>query len=79
MAQHTVVEDRVIDILQKVQVCDLEEVTSQCTGFTWNQVFLAIDQLSRTGEIRLMPKDHGYVVMFSQRQEGRSDRLSLPS
>ncbi|MDH4185778.1 MAG: hypothetical protein OEV08_02160 [Nitrospira sp.] len=80
MAQHTVVENRVIGILQKSRSCDLEEVTRQCKEFTWNQVFLAVDHLSRSGEITLQPKGHGtYVVTFPQRQEGRSDQQSLPS
>ncbi|MEY4704692.1 MAG: hypothetical protein RL042_888 [Nitrospirota bacterium] len=80
MTQHTVVEDLVIGILQKAQVCDLEDVTRQCTGFTWNQVFLAVDHLSRNGEILLRPTGRGtYMVTFPQRQEGRSNRRSLPS
>ncbi len=80
MTQHAVGEDQVIGILQKVQVCALEDVERQCTNLTWNQVFLAVDRLSRSGEIVLMPIGLGtYTVTFPQRQEGRSDRRSLPS
>ena len=80
MTQHTVVEDQVIEALQKVQACDLEDVTRQCANLTWNQVFLDVDRLSRRGEIVLMPIGLGtYTVTFPQRQEGRSDRRSLPS
>lgn len=80
MTQQTVIEDQVIEVLQKVQACALEDVTRQCTNLTWNQVFLAVDRLSRSGEVVLKPTGLGtYTVTFPQRQEGRSDRRSLPS
>jgi len=31
----------------------LEEVMELCPELTWNQVFLAIDHLSRTGQVRV--------------------------
>jgi hypothetical protein len=31
--------------------CPMEEVVGLCPELTWNQVFLAIDYLSRTGQI----------------------------
>jgi hypothetical protein len=80
MAQHTTVEDQVIDMLHRARACDLEEVTRQCTNLTWNQVFLAVDRLSRSGEIVLMPRGRGiYTLTFPHRQDGRPDRRSLPS
>ena len=80
MAQHPTVEDQVIDMLHRVHACDLEEVTHQCTNLTWNQVFLAIDRLSRSGEIMLMPRGRGtYTLTLLHRQGSRPDRRSLPS
>ena len=80
MAQHTIVEDQVIDVLRSAKFCDLEEVTRQCANLTWNQVFLAVDRLSRSGELMLVPRGRGaYTVTFPHRQEGRPDRRSLPS
>ena len=32
----------------------MEEVASLCPDLTWNQVFLAIDYLSRTGQVCVM-------------------------
>jgi hypothetical protein len=79
MALHTTVEDQVIDVLYRTQTCEFEEVTRQCTNLTWNQVFLAVDRLSRNGEIVLMPRDRGlYTLTFPQGQEDRPDRRSLP-
>lgn len=80
MTQEITVEDQVIDIVHHGGACDLEEVMRQCTNLTWNQVFLAVDRLSRRGEIRLISRGRGlYTVTFPQRLEGRSDRRSLPS
>lgn len=80
MAQHTTVEDQVIDIVHRAQACNLEDVMRQCPNLTWNQVYLAVDHLSRSGETVLVPRGRGtYVVTFPQRQEDRPDRRSLPS
>ena len=80
MAQHTTVEDQVIAILHRADACDLEEVARTCTNLTWNQVFLAVDRLSRSGEIVLMPGGRGmYTLTFPHRQDGLPDRRSLPS
>ena len=80
MALQTTVEDQVIGVLHRTQTCDLEEVTRQCTNLTWNQVFLAVDRLSRSGEIMLVPMGRGmYALTFPQRQEAQPDRRSFPS
>jgi hypothetical protein len=80
MTQQPTVEDQVIDIVRRNRACDLEEVMRQCINHTWNQVFFAVDELSRRGEIRLMPKGRGtYTLALPPRQEVRFDRLSLPS
>ncbi len=43
--------------------CPMEEVMSLCPELTWNQVFLAIDYLSRSGQIRVtLDGDRTYRV-----------------
>ena len=39
--------------------CDLDELVQACPRFTWNQLFLEVDRLSRTGELRLFRKESG--------------------
>jgi hypothetical protein len=74
MTQEITVEDQVIDVLHHARTCDIEEVMRQCANLTWNQVFLAVDRLSRRGEIRLVPRSRGaYTVAFLHRQEDRPD------
>lgn len=80
MAQHTIVEDQVIDLMQQARACDLEAITRHCQNLTWNQVFLAVDSLSRRGELRLVPRGRGlYTVIFRQPLDGRPYPPSLPS
>ena len=80
MAEHTTVEAQVIDLVQQARACDLEEITRLCTNLTWNQVFLAVDGLSRSGELRLVPRGRGlYTVIFRQPQDGWPYPTSLPS
>jgi hypothetical protein len=80
MTQHMSVEDQVIDVLHRTPTCDFEEATHHCTNLIWNQVFLAVDRLSRSGEIMLRPKGRDiYTLTFPQRQEGPSNRRSFPS
>ena len=33
--------------------CSMEEVMTLCPELTWNQVFIAIDYLSRAGQVRV--------------------------
>ena len=63
MAQEITAENQVIDILHRAHACDLEEVTRQCTNLTWNQVFLVVDHLSRTGQVRLVPAKGGSYTL----------------
>jgi hypothetical protein len=76
----TATAQTVMEIVLRSPDCDLEELVLECPGLTWNQVFLAVDRLSRSGELMLMPRGRGlYTVTFPHRQDGRPDRRSLPS
>ena len=80
MAQHTTVEDQVLDLVHRARACDLEDITRCCPNLTWNQVFLAIDGLSRRGELILVARGRGlYTVIFRQPLDGRPYPPSLPS
>ena len=80
MAQHTIVEDQLFDIVRRTRACDLEDVTRQCTNLTWNYVFLGIDGVSRSGEFMLVSRGQGlYTVIFRQPRDGRPYPRSVPS
>lgn len=59
---------RVYEVLEQMGTdCPMEEVTGLCPDLTWNQVFLAIDYLSRTGQVRVtLDPDRTYRVQASR-------------
>lgn len=78
MTRERTAEGQVIDIVQSMPMCDLEEVIRRCPTLAWGQVFLAIDRLSRTGQIRLVATKAGsYSVTAARKQERRPDQQSL--
>lgn len=56
--------DRVRNVLEQLgRDCPLKEVVDLCPEFTWYQVVLAIDHLSREGQVQVMLEAGGtYTV-----------------
>jgi hypothetical protein len=48
---------RILRIVRKNKISDLDELIVQCTSFSWTDVFLEVDQLSRSGELGCCPKN----------------------
>jgi hypothetical protein len=54
---------KIVQMVKHRQACDMEDLLEACPAYTWNQVFLEVDRLSRTGELRLFSKRAGkYTV-----------------
>jgi hypothetical protein len=51
--------EKIMQVIIRSPDCSLEEVVLECPDLTWNQVFCEIDRMSRTGQVRLMPKGPG--------------------
>lgn len=45
---------QIYQMVKRRQACDMEDLVEACSSYTWNQVFLEVDRLSRTGELRLL-------------------------
>ena len=70
--------DRVRSALESIEPdIPLEEVVSLCPELTWNQVFLAIDFLSRVGEIQMI-LDPGRTYRVRPLIKSVSIRVPLP-
>ncbi len=56
--------DRVHHALEEFGAsCSMEEVVGLCPDLTWNQVYLAIDYLNKTGKVRVtLDPDRTYSV-----------------
>ena len=73
--------DRVQGALENLGAeCPMEEVVGLCPELTWNQVFLAIDYLSRTGKIRVtLDPGRTYRVQAFHAGAGEASYVSLAS
>jgi hypothetical protein len=62
--QVSAIIDRVYGALQKFGTsCSMEEVVGLCPDLTWNQVYLAVDYLSKTGKVAVtLDPDRTYTV-----------------
>ena len=54
---------KIVQMVKRRQACDMEDLLEACTSYTWNQVFLEVDRLSRTGELRLFSKRAGVYTV----------------
>ena len=73
--------ERVHNALERLGTdCAMEEVVGLCPELTWNQVFLAIDYLSRTGQVRIMTDtDRTYRVQAYHGAAAKTSHvLSVP-
>lgn len=54
---------KLLRIVRLKKECDLDELLQECASYTWTQVFLEVDRLSRTGELCLLCRKAGeYAV-----------------
>ncbi|MGA6828789.1 hypothetical protein ACO9S2_14410 [Nitrospira sp. NS4] len=51
---------RLLKIVQQTPDCDVDSLAAHCPDMTWNQVFLALDQLSRSGQVILKQQGPGH-------------------
>jgi hypothetical protein len=54
---------KIFQMVKHRQACDMEDLLEACSSFTWNQVFLEVDRLSRTGELRLFSRRAGVYTV----------------
>jgi hypothetical protein len=71
--------NRVREALEQLGTdCPMEEVAGLCPELTWNQVFLAIDYLSRTGQVRVtLDADRTYRVAAYHAATSEASCVSL--
>ena len=60
---HTELTHRVLRVMHRRKECAIEELLQECSSYTWNQVLVEIDRLSRSGQLCLLyKKDGDYAV-----------------
>ena len=60
------IEQEVLEVIVRSPSSMLDDIALQCPDLTWNQIFIAIDRLSREGMLTLTPTGRGlYTVHLS--------------
>jgi hypothetical protein len=53
MSQQKLITDRILTQIQCTPDCELEALVSSLPELAWQDIFLEVDRLSRTGQVRL--------------------------
>ena len=59
----TTITGTILQTIRHQPNCNLDMLVRACPQYTWNQVFLEVDRLSRTGEIELSSPGPGQYTM----------------
>ena len=66
-----------LEMVERNPDCDVDELAVHCPQATWNQVFLTLDNLSRSGKVSLRQQGPGrYKVELAPQRQARSRVLS---
>jgi hypothetical protein len=69
MSQLETVADRILDAVLCAPGCQLDDLVLSLPELTWNQVFLEVDRLSRTGQVRVTAMGEGTYTIWLANQE----------
>ena len=69
MSQLGTVADRILDAVHRTPGCQLDELMRSVPELTWNQVFLEVDRLSRTGQVRMTAMGKGTYTIWLPSKE----------
>jgi hypothetical protein len=80
MASKVPVADRILDAVKQTHGCDLDTLAESVPELSWNQVFLELDRLSRTGKIQVVFQLGGrYTIRLSEYPKDAQTHYAQPS
>ncbi len=62
MSVQETVADQILKAVRRCPRCLLDDLVCTCADLTWNQIFLEVDRLSRTGQVRVHSKGRGSML-----------------
>jgi hypothetical protein len=69
MSQLGTVADRILDAVHGSPGYQLDDLVLSVPELTWNQVFLEVDRLSRTGQVRMTAMGKGTYTIWLPNKE----------
>ena len=72
MSQLGLLADRILDAVHRAPGCQLDDLVLRVPELTWNQVFLEVDRLSRTGQVRMTAMGKGAYTIWLPNKEKRT-------
>ena len=59
MKRHEICQ-QIRSVLFAAPNCDMEDIACACSDLTWNQIFMELDRMSRSGEIVMRQERPGH-------------------
>jgi hypothetical protein len=56
------IADQILEAVRAHPDCTLEELTQRLQELNWSEVFLEVDRLSRSGQLRLTQSSTGFLT-----------------
>jgi hypothetical protein len=72
MLQQETITDRILDAVHGAPGCQLDDLVLRVPELSWNQVFLEVDRLSRTGQVRVTALGKGTYTIWLPNKEKRT-------
>ena len=72
MLQQETITDRILDAVHGAPGCKLDDLVLRVPELSWNQVFLEVDRLSRTGQVRVTALGKGTYTIWLPNKEKRT-------
>ena len=54
--------DQILEVVRSHPDCTLDELILSLSGLSWSEVFLEVDRLSRSGQLRLTKSGSGFTT-----------------
>jgi hypothetical protein len=67
MHRQTCAIDQVLACIRSHPGCTLDELTQYLQDLTWSEVFLEVDRLSRSGDVRLTQSGFDFIATIQAR------------
>jgi hypothetical protein len=76
MAQEFLIESAIHQQLTRAGTCSLDELAALLPGYSWAQVFAAVDRLTREGTVALKhPAPFRYLLSLAPRRSAEASHV----